>query len=499
MKAKEKRKIIVIGAGFSGLASAALLAKEGFEVTLLEKNDRPGGRAIVWKKDGYTFDMGPSWYMMLEAYEKLFSLMGKKPEDYYKTIRLSPSYRVFFGEDDYLDISDDIEENIKLFDTFEEDGGKKLKKFIEKSQLMYDIALKNFLYKDYWSFKDFIDKTLIVNGLKLKIFTKLDEHVKNYLDSDKARKIVQYHVAFVGASPPTSPAVYSLLAHCDMNLGIWYPMGGFSKIAEGIMEMGKEQGVDFKFNTEVTEIVVEGELAKKIITNNGEFDADIILNTADYEHGEMELLEKEFRTYKEKYWEKRLIAPSAFLVYLGLNKKVNNFLHHNFYFNSDWDQYFSDLFGPNPKWPEDPSIYITVPSKSDPSIVPPEGELMTILVLVAPGLEDNESHRDAYFDKILEMVERITGESFRDSIIIKKIVAHEHFKDTFNAYQGTALGLAHTLRQTALFRPHHKSKKVKNLYYAGHYTHPGVGVPVSLISSQLACEKIVYDVNKELV
>ncbi|MBD3194172.1 MAG: phytoene desaturase, partial [Candidatus Lokiarchaeota archaeon] len=432
------RKVVVIGAGFSGLSSAAFLAKEGFDVTVLEKNDRPGGRAMVWKEKGYSFDMGPSWYMMIEAFEDLFAQFGKKPEDYYETIRLDPSYRVFFSEDESFDLMDDLDENIKLFDTFEENGGEKLRKFLSRSQKMYDIAFKNFIYKDYFSFRDLLDKKLIVDGLKLKIFTKLKKYVDRFFYTDKAKKIVSYHVAFVGASPPTSPAVYSMLAHVDMNLGIWYPIGGFGAIVNAIMKLGLEQGMEIKFNTEVTKIVVDEKRAQKIITNNGTLDADIILNTGDYHHGEMKLLDKKHRTYNEKYWKKKMIAPSSYLVYLGLNKKLNNFLHHNFYFNSDWDKYFDQLFE-NPEWPEDPSIYITVPSQTDPSLVPPGGELMTILVLVSPDLEDEESFREQYFERIIEKVENLAGESFKDSIVVKRIVSHEHFKNKFNAYKGTAL------------------------------------------------------------
>ena len=489
------RTVAVIGAGISGLSSAALLAKDGFDVTLFEKNDRPGGRAIVREEQGYTFDMGPSWYMMIEAFDRLFEQFGKKPEDFYETVRLNPSYRVFFGENEHVDIMKDVNKNCELFDTFEENGGKKLKEFLKQSQKMYDIAFQKFLYKDYFSIWDLLDKTLIVNGLKLKIFTKLNKYVKRFFKSERARKIVQYHVAFVGASPPTSPAVYSMLAHVDMNLGIWYPKGGFGKIIDAVLKLGLDHGVNVNYDTEVSKIVVEKGVAKKIITNKGEFDVDIILNTGDYQHGEMKLLEKRDRSYPEKYWKKKMIAPSAFLIYLGLNKKLNNFLHHNFYFNSDWDKYFDQLFE-NPEWPEDPSIYITVPSQSDPSLIPPGGELMTILVLVSPDLEDNESFREQYFEKIIEKVEKITGESIRDSIVVKKVVAHDYFRDSFNAYKGTALSLAHTLRQTALFRPHHKSAKVNNLYYAGMYTHPGVGVPVSIISAQLAHEKILDDIKK---
>ncbi|MBD3212249.1 MAG: phytoene desaturase, partial [Candidatus Lokiarchaeota archaeon] len=498
MSKVEGRRVAVIGAGFSGLSSAALLAKEGFDVTILEKNDRPGGRAMVWKEKGYSFDMGPSWYMMVEAFEDLFAQFGKKPEDYYETIRLDPSYRVFFSENESFDLMDDVDENIKLFDRFEKNGGEKLKEFLTRSQKMYDIAFKNFIYKDYWSFRDLLDKKLIIDGLKLKIFTKLKKYVDRFFITDKAKKIVSYHVAFVGASPPTSPAVYSMLAHVDMNLGIWYPIGGFGAIVDAIMKLGLEQGVKIKFNTEVTKIIANEKGAQKIIMNNGEFEADIILNTGDYHHGEMNLLDKKYRTYDEKYWEKKIIAPSSYLVYLGLNKKLNNFLHHNFYFNSDWDKYFDQLFE-NPEWPQDPSIYITVPSQSDPSLVPAGGELMTILVLVSPDLEDEESFREKYFDRIIEKVESLSGESIKDSIVVKRIVAHEHFKNAFNAYKGTALSMAHTLFQTAIFRPHHKSETLNNLYYAGMYTHPGVGVPVSIISAQLACEKIIEDVKNNLV
>ncbi|MBD3187046.1 phytoene desaturase [Candidatus Bathyarchaeota archaeon] len=491
------RKAVVIGAGFAGLASSAYLARHGLKVTLLEKNDRPGGRAMVYKSKGYTFDMGPSWYMMLEAFENIFQLLGTSSGEHYNTIRLDPSYRVFFGPGDFVDISDDVEKNITLFDTFEEGGGAKLQKYLDASKEKYEIAMDNFIYKDYWHFWDFLDKTLIFKGIKLRIFQNLGKYAKRYFNSERARKIMQYHVAFVGAAPPTSPAIYSMLAHCDMNLGIWYPVGGFGSIVSAFENIAKENGVEIKYRAEVKEIEVEDKHARKVISSKGSHDADLVLNTAELPHCEMNLLEDRYQSYPEKYWKKKTIAPATFLIFLGLDKKLDKLEHHNFYFNEDWDRYFDEVFGKNVKWPDDPSMYISVPSRSDESLAPPGGETMTILVLVSPDINDDDNTRDEYYEKIMDLVEKVTGEKIRDSIVVKKVIAHDHFAGTFHAYRGTALGLANTLRQTALFRPHHKSKKVKNLYHAGQYTHPGVGVPVTLISAQLACQKIMKDIEKE--
>jgi phytoene desaturase len=300
----------------------------------------------------------------------------------------------------------------------------------------------------------------------------------------------------VGASPPLAPAIYSMLAHVDMNLGIWYPTAGFGGIVNTIEKLAKENGVKVILDSEVTKIDIQDGNASKVITANGVYDADVVVNTAEYPHCELELIDPKYNTYSEKYWNKRVVAPATFMIYLGLNKKINSFAHHNFYFNDDWDSYFDMVFGDNPGWPEDPSMYIAVPSKTDPNVAPEGGEVINILVLLAPGMEDTKALRDEYFEKVMDKVEEFVGETIRDAIVVKKVIAHQHFKDTYHAFKGTALGIANTLFQTAAFRPHHRSKKVKNLYYAGAYTHPGVGVPTTLISSQLVAEQIVEGITK---
>ena len=490
------KKTIVIGAGFGGLSVSALLAKKGFDVTVIEKNSNPGGKALLYKEKGFSFDMGPSWYLMLEAFENFFAEFDKTTKDFYKTVRLDPSYRVFFENDDTVDIHADLEKNFALFDTLEENGAQKLKEYLKQSQYQYETALGGFIYRDYRSIRDILNWTILVEGMKLKIFKNLDKLARKYFSSDKARKLVEYSIAFVGGAPHISPAIYSLLTHCDLNLGVWYPIGGIGKIAESIYKLAKNQGVNFQFNQEVTRIDIKEKQAYKVTTNQAEYDTDIVVSSADYHHTETQLLDLGYQTYPPAYWEKRVLAPSAFLIYVGLNKKIKGLLHHNLYFNQDWIGYFKEVFGSSPVWPNNPSYYVCCQTQTEPTLAPPGGESLMILVLTAPGLQDTPQIREKYSIKILTHLDGILGENIQDAIVVKKIFAQNDFSTLYNAYKGTALGLAHTLRQTALLRPTHQSKKAANLYYCGQYTHPGVGIPVTLISSQIVSNRIEGDHGK---
>lgn len=486
----DKKSIIIIGSGFGGLSIAALLAKEGHKVKIIEKNEQPGGRASVLKENGFTFDMGPSWYLMPDVFEKFFNEFGKKPKDYLELKRLEPAYRVFFSKDDVVDVSSDLDKNKALFENMEVGGSKKLSEYLEKSEYQYDIAMKDFIYKDYKHFTDFIKPKLIVEGTKLHMFDKLDHYAKRYFSSDNIRKILEYTIVFLGGSPYDSPALYSLMSHVDFNLGVWFPIGGgIGQLVEAMVKIAKENKVDFEFNNPVKKIIVKDGKITGVETEKGIYDADIVVANADYPYVETNLLDEKYVSYDEKYWNKKKIAPSAFLMYLGLNKKLKSLTHHNLYFDSSWDRHFDDIFH-NPKWPENPSYYVSVTSKTDKSVAPKDCENVFILVPVAPDLDDTDELRKKYSEKILKHLENLTGESIIDSIIFKKIFTHRDFSERYNAFKGTALGLAHTLRQTAVFRPSHTSKKVKNLYYTGHYNHPGIGVPMVIISSQILAEEI---------
>jgi len=488
------KKTIVIGAGFGGMAAAALLAKDGHDVTILEKNDQPGGRAIVWNEKGFAFDMGPSWYLMPDVFEKFFAEFGKKPEDYYKLIRLNPAYRVFFDKDEIVDISPDLEKNFQLFERYQPGGQEQFKKYLTAAEYQYKIAMSEFIYKEYRHLWDFFSLRLLSKGSKLHIFTSLDKYAQRYITDPKLRKILEYTMVFLGGTPFDTPALYSLMSHVDFNLGVWYPDGGFGALARGFQRLAKEQGVTFEFESEVEKIQVSGNKVTGVKTSKGTMNADVVIANADYHHVETNLLDQQNQTYTQQYWEKRAIAPSALLMYLGVEGKIKSFAHHNLYFAPQWQDHFNTIFH-EPKWPEDPSYYVSCPSKTDHSVAPKEDENLFILVPVAAGLQDTEKTREKYFTKIMNHLESLTGENMKDRLVVKRLFAHNDFTKQYHAYKGTALGLAHTLGQTAIFRCSHQSKKVKGLYYTGHYTHPGIGVPMVVISSQIITRQLrdAYD------
>jgi phytoene desaturase len=484
--------IIIVGSGFGGLSAAALLAKEGYQVTVLEKNEGPGGRASVYSEKGFYFDMGPSWYLMPDVYQNFFLEFGKKAEDLFELEKLDPSYRIFIYDEKVLDLSPDLEKNYKLFETLEEDGGQKLKDYLESSKELYEFSVNEMLYKDYKSILDVLNGKLILKGYKLHLWENLQDYVNKQFESDEARKILEYAIGFLGGAPQNTPSFYHLVSHADLSMGVWYPQGGMRKVVQSLLQLAKSFGAQFKFNEPVKHLDVQENYVKTVITNKTNYKSDLVIITADYPHSELDLLNPENQTYNEKYWKKKVIAPSAMVIYLGVDFKVKKLLHHNLFLNKDWEEGFDYIFDPEKaEWPKNPSYYVNVPSKTDKSAAPNGSETIYILIPLAPGMEDTTSLRERLFNNILDDLESKIGENIREHIVIKKTFAIKDFKERYNAYKGTAFGLSHTLRQTALWRPAHKSKKVENLYYSGQYTHPGIGVPMVMVSSQIVAKEII--------
>lgn len=487
-----RKDIVIVGAGYGGLATAAILASQGRNVTVVEKNEGPGGRGRAWRKDGFLFDMGPSWYLMPEVFDSFFEKLGAKRSDYWDLIRLPTYYQVFFGDGSRVKITDDLEATQKTFETLEPGGARKLADYLAAAKYKYRTALDEFLYRDYRTVFDFFNKKLVVEGLKLDVFTSLDKFVRKQFDDVRARQILLYEMVFLGSSPSNAPALYSLLSHVDLDLGVYFPKGGMISIAEGLARLAEDRGAKIIYGTEVKSIMTSGGRAVGVRTGAGEIRADAVISNADYAHTELSLLGDGERSYGQSYWDRATVAPSMLVAYMGTKEKIPGLEHHNLYFSTDWDRHFDKIFK-NPAWPDDPCLYASVVSKTDPSVAPEGKENIFLLVPAAPGLRDDDETREAVFNEAMDTLESKIGTTIRDKLEVKRLYSQRDFAGDYHAFKGTALGISHTLSQTAVFRPARRSKKLKGLYYAGQYTHPGIGVPMVLIAAELAAKAVAED------
>jgi len=485
MHVNNNKHIVVIGAGFAGMSAACVLAKEGFKVTILEKNDQPGGRARVWKKDGFTFDMGPSWYWMPDVFENFFALFGKTPQDYYELKRLDPAYRVYFSKGDEMDVPAKIAALEALFESVEPGSSKGLQAFLKQAEYKYQVGMGEYVFRPSHAITEFIDFNLIRKSFSMQLLTSMSKHVRKYFKNPKLIKLLEFPVLFLGARPQDTPAMYSMMNYADLVLGTWYPMGGMNEIVKAMVSVAEEHQVDIKLNTEVLKIEVEDEKVKYIITNNGIVEADFVITGADYEHSDQKLIDEPSRNYDRKYWDSRTMSPSSLLFYIGINKKLGGIKHHNLFFDEDFEQHAEDIYT-KPQWPEKPLFYVCCPSKTDSSVAPEGCENLFFLIPLAPGLNDSDELREKYFKLIVDRFETITGESIMDSIVVKRSYAMNDFKTDYNSFKGNAYGLANTLSQTAFFKPAMRAKHIKNLLFTGQLTVPGPGVPPALISGQVA-------------
>ncbi len=483
------KKISIIGSGFAGLASAACCAQNGHDVTVFEKNKSIGGRARQFEIDDFTFDMGPSWYWMPEVFEDFYRKFGHTASDFYQLDRLSPSYRVYFGKDDFVDIPSNLDEIYELVEGIEKGAADQLRKFLIEAEYKYNVGMKEFVFKPGLSVLEFMDIRLMKSAFRLNMFQSISAHIRQHFKNPKLIQILEFPVLFLGAKPSETPAMYSLMNYADWSLGTWYPQGGMFKIIEAMEAICKEQGVRIETNANVKQILTKNNLVSGMEINGKEIESDIVIAAADYHHVEQELLPKEFRNYNEKYWDSRQLSPSTLIFYVGVKKQVANLLHHTLFFDTDFDKHLGEIYDTK-EWPSNPLFYVCTPSKTDNSVAPEGFENLFILIPVAVDLKDEETIRERYFDLVMDRMEHITGESIKDHVIYKRSYAHRDFKTDYNGYKGNAFGLANTLKQTAIFKPSLRSKQLKNLFFAGQLTTPGPGVPPSLISGQVVAAQI---------
>jgi phytoene desaturase len=480
---------IVIGSGFAGLSAASFLAQAGWEVTVVEKHEGPGGRARQLKESGFTFDMGPSFYWMPDVFEKYFSHFNRKVTDYYSLERLDPSYRIYW-DDGILDFPANLEELKASFEALEPGSAASLDRFLAQAGEKYRVGMQDMVYKPGLSLLEYMNWRTIRGAWKLNLFTSIRKHIAKHFQHPRIRRAMEFPVLFLGALPENTPSLYSLMNYADIVGGTWYPRGGMYSVVEGMFQLAKELGVHFRFNEEVVKLNIAGKSVESVQTARDVLPADVVVSSADYHFTETKLLDADNRNYSVKFWQKKVMAPSCLLYYVGLNRKLATAVHHGLFFDVPFEPHAKDIYERR-AWPREPLFYVSVASKTDPGCAPEGHENLVLLVPVAAGLEGDDEHlRDHYFDLLMTRLERKLGEELKSSVVFCKTYSVSDFSRDYHSYRGNAYGLANTLRQTGILRPSCRNRKIPNLYYAGQLTVPGPGVPPSLISGEVVANEI---------
>lgn len=491
------KKAIIIGAGYGGMALANLLGKAGYSVAVYEKNQQVGGRISAVKRDGFLFDLGPSWYLMPEIFEQYYDLFNVSATQRLQVKRLTPGYRVFFENKPTVDIMGDVQKDRALFESIEQGSGKKFEKYVARSSRTYEVAVKYFLYNNFERFRDVVRWPVIKQfWFMLPLaFRTLDGYVSRIFRDIRLKQLLQYHMVFLGSSPFEAPAIYSLMTHLDFSSGVFYPRHGMLSLADDMKKLGETFDITYHLGEEVAQVVVENNRATGVKLEGGtQIKADIVISNADIAFSETKLLEPQYRTYPDAYWQKRQPGPGALLISLGVRGKLHNLTHHNLYFVEKWRENFKDIYS-SAKIPEHASLYVCNPTKSDPSLAPQGQENLFILVPIPAGVSLSSKEEAVLTDRIIATVSsQMQIPDLTQRIVTKHIFGPRSFESQFHAWQYNAFGgESHKLLQSVIFRSGNRSKKVRNLFYVGAGTLPGIGLPMCLISAQLTFKKIIGD------
>jgi len=484
-----KKKATILGAGISGLSAASFLAQSGWDVTIVEKNPTIGGRARQFSHEGFVFDMGPSWYWMPDVFEQFYQKFGYTASDFYQLKRLDPSYRVYWPDQTHSDIPATMGELEAMFESFEPGSALKLRDFLKDAKYKYEVGMKDLVYKPSMKLTEFMDFRLLKGLFSMDLTNSFSTYINRYFAHPKLRSLLEFPVLFLGAMPQDTPALYSLMNYADMELGTWYPMGGMYKFIEAFEKIAKEQGVKIVTDAQITSLEKSnGSVSAAIDIHGNRYESDVFISSADYQHTEKALLNGS-SNYTDAYWDKRVMAPSALLYYVGINKRVSNIQHHNLFFDESLEEHGKEIYK-NPQWPTAPLFYLSAPSLTDPSTAPEGCENLFFLIPIAPDLSDDEETRERYFNILLERLKNLTGNDIKDNIVYKRSFSISNFKEDYHAFKGNAYGLANTLKQTAIFKPQIKNKNLRNFYYTGQLTVPGPGVPPSIISGEVVAKYV---------
>lgn len=491
-------KVVVIGAGFAGLSAACFLARDGADVTVVERHDGPGGRARRWEEQGFRFDMGPSWYWMPDVFERFFAQFGRSVPEVYELRRLDPSYRIVWPSPHApWDIPAGLPALRAWFEDVEPGAGVALDRFLKETRYIYDSAMSDYLFRPSLTVGSFVDPRLVLELGRMRMLRSMAAYARSFFRDSRLVRLVEWPVLFLGASARDTSAMYSLMSYADMALGTWWPMGGMIRIIEGMEAMARSLGVTFRYGTGAEAILTRQGRVTGIQTGEGSLDADAVLAATDYHHAEQDLLkDPRDRQYTPRWWGRRKMSPSSLLFYLGVRGKLGDLPHHTLFFDEDLDRHMEEVYRA-PAWPSAPLFYVSNPSVTDPSLAPSGHSNVFLLIPLAPGLDDTPEARARTYDLVMTRLESQIGASVRDRVVVKRSYAMADFVSDYSAFQGNAYGMANTLGQTGPFRPRLRSNRVRGLYFAGQLSVPGPGMPPSLISGELSAKLLLRDLGDE--
>ncbi|WP_242696243.1 phytoene desaturase family protein [Longitalea luteola] len=476
----------IIGAGFAGLSAACYLSAAGHEVHVFEKNTVAGGRARqLHTANGFIFDMGPSWYWMPAVFEKFFNDLGYQVNDLYQLRLLDPAFEIVFEKKETLVVPGNVNDLHNLFESIEPGSARALSRFLAEGEQKYRFGMEQLVYKPALSVTEYLSAKLIWKSMQVDVFLPFSKHVRKFFSDPRLIALMEFPVLFLGAKPAETPALYSLMNYAGLQLGTWYPQGGFGKVIDAMQQVAAKNGVVFHFNANVEKIISSSNKVTGLKVNGKAIPFHGLVAAADYNHVEEKLLAADERNYNGKYWNKKVMAPSCLIFYLGIDKRLARLKHHTLFFDERLDEHAHQIYG-DPQWPDRPLFYVCCPSKTDDTVAPPGHENLFLLMPVAAGLTDNEDTRAKYYSIMMNRLEDFAGESIHNHIVYKRSYCIKNFISDYNAYKGNAYGLANTLSQTAILKPKIRNRQLKNLFYAGQLTVPGPGVPPSIISGRIA-------------